>query len=174
MLFLQRAKRKLRELQFNFDVDGYVASDLSIINEHITEGGLTELAHQQEPGGILWAVRADGQLVCMTYKREEQVIGWSRQILGGAFGTGSAVVESVASIPGDLDEDQVWVAVKRTVNGATKRYVEFMRDFEFGTDVTDAIFVDSSLTFTGVTSTLAGDEAADHSPAPVQSRSVLR
>jgi len=82
-------------------------------------------------------------------------------VLGGAFGTGDAVVESVAIIPGDLDEDQVWVAVKRTVNGATKRYVEFIRDFEFGTDVSDAIFVDSSLTFTGVTSTLAGDEAAD-------------
>ena len=161
VLFLQRAKRKLRELQFNFDVDGYVAADLSIINEHITQGGLTELAHQQEPNGILWAVRADGQMVCMTYKREEQVVGWSRQILGGAFSTGSAIVESVATIPGDLDEDQVWVAVKRTVNGATKRYVEFMRDFEFGTDVTNAIFVDSSLTFTGVTSTLAGDEAAD-------------
>ena len=161
VLFLQRAKRKLRELQFNFDVDGYVATDLTIINEHITKGGLTELAHQQEPHGILWGVRADGQLVCMTYKREEQVVAWSRQVLGGAFGTGDAVVESVAIIPGDLDEDQVWVAVKRTVNGATKRYVEFIRDFEFGTDVSDAIFVDSSLTFTGVTSTLAGDEAAD-------------
>jgi len=161
VLFLQRAKRKLRELQFNFDVDGYVATDLTIINEHITKGGLTELAHQQEPHGILWAVRADGQLVCMTYKREEQVVAWSRQVLGGAFGAGDAVVESVAIIPGDLDEDQVWVAVKRTVNGATKRYVEFIRDFEFGTDVSDAIFVDSSLTFTGVTSTLAGAEAAD-------------
>ena len=161
VLFLQRAKRKLRELQFNFDVDGYVATDLTIINEHITKGGLTELAHQQEPHGILWGVRADGQLVCMTYKREEQVVAWSRQVLGGAFGTGDAVVESVAIIPGDLDEDQVWVAVKRTVNGATKRYVEFIRDFEFGTDVSDAIFVDSSLTFTGVTSTLAGAEAAD-------------
>ena len=97
----------------------------------------------------------------MTYKREEQVIGWSRQIIGGAFSTGDAVVESIATIPGDLDEDQIWVVVKRTIGGATKRYIEFMRDFDFGTDVNNAIFVDSSLTFTGATSTLAGAEAAD-------------
>ena len=161
VLFVQRAKRKVLELQFNFDVDGYVAPDVALISEHITENGLDELAYQQEPDSILWGRRGDGQLACMTYKREEQVIGWSRQILGGAFGTGIAVVESIATIPGDLDEDQVWVVVKRTIGGATKRYIEFIKDFDFGTDVNNAIFVDSSLTFTGVTSTLAGAEAAD-------------
>ncbi len=161
VLFVQRAKRKVLELQFNFDVDGYVAPDVALISEHITENGLDELAYQQEPDSVLWGRRGDGQLACMTYKREEQVIGWSRQILGGVFGTGIAVVESIATIPGDLDEDQVWVVVKRTVNGATKRYIEFIKDFDFGTDVNNAIFVDSSLTFTGVSSTLAGAEAAD-------------
>ena len=161
ILFVQRAKRKMLELQFNFDVDGYVAPDITLISEHITENGVNELAYQQEPDSILWTVRGDGQLACMTYKREEQVIGWSRQIIGGTFSTGNAVVESIASIPGDLNEDQLYFVVKRTVNGATKRYIEFIRDFDFGTDVADAIFVDSSLTFTGATSTLAGAEAAD-------------
>ena len=161
VLFVQRAKRKVLELQFNFDVDGYIAPDVALISEHITENGLDELAYQQEPDSILWGRRGDGQLACMTYKREEQVIGWSRQILGGVFGTGDAIVESIATIPGDLDEDQVWVVVKRTVNSATKRYIEYIKDFDFGTDVNNAIFVDSSLTFTGVTSTLAGAEAAD-------------
>ena len=161
VLFVQRAKRKVLELQFNFDVDGYIAPDVALISEHITENGLDELAYQQAPASILWGRRGAGQLACMTYKREEQVIGWSRQILGGVFGTGDAIVESIATIPGDLDEDQVWVVVKRTVNSATKRYIEYIKDFDFGTDVNNAIFVDSSLTFTGVTSTLAGAEAAD-------------
>ena len=39
-LFLQRAKRKIRELAYNFDVDGYIAPDLTILAEHITEGGI--------------------------------------------------------------------------------------------------------------------------------------
>jgi len=157
VLFVQRAKRKIHELQYNFDVDGYIAPDLSLISEHITESGLTELAYQQEPDSVVWGVRGDGELACMTYKREEKIIGWSRQIIGGSFGTGNAVVERIASIPGDLDEDEVYVVVKRTVNGATKRYVEQIKDFDFGTDVTDAIYVDSALSFTGVTTTLNGN-----------------
>ncbi len=156
ILFVQRAKRKVLELQYNFDADGYVAPDVALISEHITEHGLDELAFQQEPDSILWSVRGDGQLACMTYKREEKVIGWTRQIVGGSFDGGSAVVENIATIPGDLDEDQVWVVVRRTINGATKRYIEYIRDFDFGTDVTDARFVDSSLTYTGETSTLNG------------------
>ena len=152
VLFVQRAKRKIRELQYNFDVDGYVAPDVSLISEHITESGLIELAYQQEPDSVVWGVRADGQMTTMTYKREEQVIGWSRQILGGA----DAVVERVVTIPGDLDEDQVWLVVRRTINGATTRYIEYIRDFDFGDDVADAIFVDSSLSFTGVSDALNG------------------
>ncbi len=159
-LFIQRAKRKVRELQFNFDVDGFVAPDVTIISEHITESGLVEMSYQQEPDSVIWCVRTDGQLACLTYKREEQVTGWSRQIIGGAFGTGNAVVERVGVIPGDLDEDEIYLVVKRTINGATKRYIEFIKDFEFGTDVNNAVFVDSSLTFTGVTSTLNGQISA--------------
>lgn len=159
-LFIQRAKRKVRELQFNFDVDGFVAPDVTIISEHITESGLVEMSYQQEPDSIIWCVRNDGQLACLTYKREEQVMGWSRQIIGGSFGTGNAVVERVAVIPGDLDEDEIYLVVKRTVNGATKRYIEYIKNFEFGTDVTDAVFVDSTLSFTGVSDTLNGQISA--------------
>ena len=44
---------------------------------------------------------------------------------------------------------------------ATKRYIEYIKDFEFGTDVTDAVYVDSSLTFTGAATTLSTSIAAD-------------
>ena len=51
-MFLQRAKRKIRELVYNYDVDGYVAPDMTILAEHITEGGLIQFAYQQEPDSI--------------------------------------------------------------------------------------------------------------------------
>ena len=120
-LFLQRAKRKIRELAYNFDVDGYVAPDLTILAEHITEGGITQMAYQEEPLSIIYAVREDGELVALTYQRDQQVVAWHRHIFGGAFGTGNAVCESVAVIPTDLDEYEVYVIIKRTINGATKR-----------------------------------------------------
>ena len=148
-LFLQRAKRKLRELVFSNESDSFVAPDMTILAEHITEGGIKEFAYQQEPDSVAWTVRNDGVLACMTYRREEQVVAWHRHIIGGT----SAVVENVATIPGDLDEDQVWLVVKRTINGATKRYVEVMTGFDFGSDVTDAFFVDSGLTYSGSAAT---------------------
>ena len=44
-LFMQRARRKMRELAYNFDVDGYIAPDMTILAEHVTEGGLTQIAY---------------------------------------------------------------------------------------------------------------------------------
>ena len=157
-LFLQRAKRKIRELAYNFDVDGYVAPDLTILAEHITEGGITQMAYQEEPLSIIYAVREDGELVALTYQRDQQVVAWHRHIFGGAFGTGNAVCESVAVIPTDLDEYEVYVIIKRTINGATKRYVEVLNTFDFTeTDNTSFNFLDSQLNYEGVSTTLNGD-----------------
>ena len=157
-LFLQRAKRKIRELAYNFDVDGYVAPDLTILAEHITEGGVTQMAYQEEPLSIIYAVREDGELVALTYQRDQQVVAWHRHIFGGAFGSDKAVCESVAVIPTDLDEYEVYVIIKRTINGATKRYVEVLNTFDFTeTDNTTFNFLDSQLNYDGVSSTLNGD-----------------
>jgi len=158
ILFLQKAKRKIRELAYNFDSDGYVAPDLTILNDTVTKTGINEMSYQQEPDSIIWCVRDDGQLAGLTYQRSENVTAWHRHIFGGAFGSGNAVCESVASISGTLTEDEVWVIVKRTINGATKRYVECFSDFDFDeTTSTDFKFLDSHLSYSGSsTSTLSG------------------
>ena len=154
-LFLQRAKRKIRELAYNFDVDGYVAPDLTILAEHISESGIKSMSYQQEPNQIIWAVREDGQLIGLTYQREQQVVAWHKHILAGAFGTGIAVCESIATIPTDDKEYQTWVIVKRTINGVTRRYVEYLNEFDFDeTDNTEFNFLDSQLEYAGATTTL--------------------
>ena len=158
ILFLQKAKRKIRELAYNFDSDSYVAPDLTILNDAVTESGIVQMEWQQEPDNILWCVREDGQLAALTYQRSEAVVSWHRHILGGSFGSGNAVVESIASISGELNEDELWCIVKRTINGSTKRYVECFSDFNFDeTDATDFKFLDSHLTYSGsATTTLSG------------------
>ena len=159
-LFLQRAKRKIRELAYNFDVDGYLAPDMTILAEHITEGGITQMAYQQEPNQIVWMTRSDGELVGLTYQREQQVTAWHRQIFGGSFGSGNAVCESVAVIPTDDTEYQVYVIVKRTINSITRRYVEYLNNFDFTeTDNTTFNFLDSQLDYSGsATTTITGLE----------------
>jgi hypothetical protein len=157
-LFMQRARRKMRELAYNFDVDGYIAPDMTILAEHITEGGITQMAYQQEPNQIIWLVRGDGELIGFTYQREQQVTAWHRHIFGGAFGSGKAVCESVAVIPTDDTEYEVYVIIKRTINGATKRYIEVLNTFDFtNTDNTTFNFLDSQLDYNGsATTTISG------------------
>ena len=157
-LFMQRARRKMRELAYNFDVDGYIAPDMTILAEHITEGGISQMAYQQEPNQIIWLVRGDGELVGFTYQREQQVTAWHRHIFGGAFGSGKAVCESVAVIPTDDTEYEVYVIIKRTINGATKRYIEVLNTFDFTqTDNTTFNFLDSQLDYNGsATTTISG------------------
>jgi len=153
-MFLQRAKRKLRELTYNLNIDQYQATDMTLLAEHVTENGITEMAYQQEPDSILWCVRGDGTLLGFTYARAESVMGWHRHILGGVFGSGQAIVESVASIPTDSNEDEFYMIVKRTINGATRRYVEYLTLFDYGTDQNDGFYVDSGLTYSGSAATV--------------------
>jgi hypothetical protein len=118
LLFVQRRGRKVRELTYNFERDGWVAPDLTVLSEHVTQGELVELAFQQQPDAILWAVRGDGQLVGMSYERDQEVVAWHRHTTDGEF-------ESVATVYGlSGADDEVWLVVKRTINGQTKRYVE--------------------------------------------------
>ena len=153
-MFVQRAKRKVRELVYNLNIDQYQAQDMTLLAEHITDGGITEMAYQQEPDSVLWCVRSDGTLLGFTYARAEEVVGWHRHVVGGAFSSGNAVVESVASIPTDANEDELYVIVKRTINGTTRRYVEYLTLFDYGTDQTDAFYVDSGLTYSGSAATV--------------------
>ena len=158
-LFLQRGNRKIREFKYVGDInaDAYQAPDMSILAEHITEGGITQFAYQQEPDSVIWMVRADGTLVGMTYRREEQVVAFHKHVIGGTFSGGQAVVESVATLPTDTGEDELYMVVKRTINGVTKRYIELMKPFSFGGVTTGAFFVDSCLAYSGsAVTTLSG------------------
>ena len=150
-LFLQRGARKIREFKFVGDVNtsGYAAPDMTILAEHITQGGITAFAYQQEPESIVWALRSDGTLLGLTYRREEEVVGWHKHTIGGVFGTGQAIVESIAPLPTDTGNDDLYLIVKRTINSQTKRYVEVLKPFDFGSVTTAAFFVDSGLAYSG-------------------------
>ena len=141
ILFLQRAGRKLREYAYQFDTDSFVAPNMNVLADHVTESGVVEMAYQQEPNQIIWAARADGALVGMTYERTEDVVGWHRHTIGGG------IVESVINIPHwDGDQDVLWMIVRRTIDGASVRYVEYMEKYQTGAD---SFFLDCGLTYDG-------------------------
>ena len=164
VLFIQRAKRKIREFVHRLDVDNFVAPDLTLLAEHITATGVVQMDYQQEPDSVLWCCLSDGTLLGMTYQRDQEVVAWHKHILGGVSDSAGSdpVVESLAIIPTTASDgagrDQVYLSVKRFVNGRTYRYIEILQP---GLDILDlqedAFFVDSGLsldapiTITGIT-----------------------
>jgi len=68
-------------------------------------------------------------LISVTFEREQDVIAWAQHT------TDDGYFERVASIPAEDGSDHVWVVVRRTINGATKRYIERM-DADLNTDST--------------------------------------
>ncbi|MDH3231770.1 MAG: hypothetical protein OEN55_18420, partial [Alphaproteobacteria bacterium] len=162
-LFVQAGKRKLLQYGYSSEISGYEARDLTILAEHVGETGITGLEYQEEPWSIVWALRADGGLAALTYRPAQEVVGWSRHFLGGSAGAGRAVVESMIAIPGSAaggsaDRDELWLVVRRTINGATKRYIEFFEaSHEDGDDQSHAFYLDCGLAYDGApTNTVGG------------------
>lgn len=151
IIFAQRNGRKLRELAYVFQDDGMRAPDMTVAAEHITRGGIVDMAYQSQPQSIIWMARADGTLLGFTYEREQEVLAWHRHVMGGAFSTGQAVVESVACVPNpDGSADELWMIVKRTVDGVTRRYIEYMDElWDESRAKEDAFYVDCGLTYDG-------------------------
>lgn len=160
-LFVQRSGRKLRELAYVFADDGFKAPDMTVLSEHITLGGMTQLAYQQEPQGIVWSTRGDGVLLAFTYNREQAVMGWSRHTIGGYSDAAQSIwakAESVACIPAsDGTRDELWLVVNRYTNGATRRGVEYMNKiWGNGDTLVAAPYLDGSLSYSGAPATVFG------------------
>lgn len=168
-VYVSATKRQVLSVGYEGDRDTFIAEDLTLLADHISQSGIDEIAYAREPHSVAWGARNDGVFVGLTNVTAQRVFAWHRHILGGSFSTGNAVVESVAVIPstaGDpssvdrdnIPHDQVWLIVKRTIDGNTVRYVEFIEDDFSDTDLLeDAFYVDSGLTYNDVAaSTITG------------------
>jgi len=119
LLFYQKGGRKLREYMYSNDNKAYLANDLTFFADHITSPGIDESSYQQNPDSILWSTKINGGLIGLTYDRLNNIAGWHRHDTDGVF-------ESVVSVDGENEEDELWFVVRRLVNGVFKRYVEHM------------------------------------------------
>jgi hypothetical protein len=151
VLFVQRAGRKVREMAYVFEVDGFRSPDMTMLAEHVTRPAVSEVAYQEQPQAILWGVRDDGVLLGFTYERDQNVTAWHRHELGGqsdADGDLIPVVESVAVVPTpDATRDELYVVVQRYINGGERRFIEYMsKIWEVEDEQEDAFHVDCGWT----------------------------
>ena len=143
VVFVQDGEKIVRQVQYDYDSDTYLAIDLTAMSDHITGDGISYLAYLKSPWSTIWTCRDDGELIGLTYVPEHKVFAWHRHDLGGD-------VESVACIPGEI-----WVVVKRTINGATVRYIERILPWD-GT-LNNSVFMDCAAEYSGTaTATITG------------------
>lgn len=121
ILFIQSSGRKLRELVFDGGQGVYTAGDLTAISDQISKGGMVTPSYQQDRDSIFWACTGFGRLVSLAYEKEQNVLAWAQHDTAGIF-------ESVDTIKGPVD-DEVWVCVRRQINGTWKRFIERMSGY---------------------------------------------
>lgn len=153
-LYVQARGQKLADLAYSYTSDGFQGQDLTVLSSHLVRGfEIKDMALAQVPNSVLWIVRNDGAMLGFTYLPAQEVFSWHRHDTDGAF-------ESVASIP-EGDEDAVYMIVRRTIGGVTKRYVERMASRQLSvpgedTQLDRSFFVDAGLTYDGRGPTSAG------------------
>jgi len=140
ILYVERGARRIREFSYDLQYDKFISPDLTLLAPHIISDDIEDMAFQLRPNPILWCVLADGDIATLTFQREQSVVGWSTQTTEGDF-------ESVNIIPGDNGEDEVWVAVARTIDSNDVVYIEQFQPQDWGSDPNDMFFVDSGLSY---------------------------
>lgn len=159
-IYVQARSSIIRDLGFDFQVDGYRGNDLTIFSKHLFEGHtVVDWAFQQIPSSIIWIARDDGTLLGLTYIREQQVIGWHRH----DFENG--LVKDMCVIP-EGEEDYLYLVIERTVNAKTVKYIERMSS-RFIEEIEDVTILDSHLSYDGrntaaTTMTLSGGTDWDY------------
>lgn len=136
-LFVERHGRTVNEFVYDYTYDAYKTSDMAILSSHMTEHySIRDWTYQQTPDSIIWCVREDGVLLGITYQRQHKVVGWHQHDTQGSF-------RAITCIPGNTREDDVWVVVKRLVNGTDSYYIEKLSDWFNGTAAVEGKFLDS-------------------------------
>ena len=139
VLYIQEMGSAVIDLGYALESDGYEGRDLSLLAHHLFDTyQIKQWAYAPVPHHIVWAVRDDGTLLGLTYLRKQKISAWHRHDTDGKF-------ESVCVIP-EGSEHAVYVTVRRNINGTWKRFVERLHTRVF-TNVRDAFFVDSGLTY---------------------------
>lgn len=139
IIYVQAKGSIVRDLSYNFFVNIYTGTDITIISSHLFTGyQIVEWAWTEEPYKLIWAVRNDGILLSDTFLKPESVNGWGRHDTNGLF-------QSVCSVT-EPPVDALYLAVQRSLNGAMAYMIERMDDRLWG-NVEEVWAVDAGLQF---------------------------
>lgn len=131
----------VRELGYSWQSNGYITGDLSLRSAHLFDGyEIVDMAYAKSPDPLIWFVSSSGKLLGLTYVPDQQIGSWHQHDTDGVFESCAVVAEGAT--------DVLYVVVRRTIGGVSKRYVERLAPRVFDQQQ-DAFFVDSGRTYDG-------------------------
>lgn len=119
IVFVQGRGSTVRDMAYSYETDSYGGNDLTLLAKHIIENvQIVDSAYKQEPDSTIYFVRSDGTMACLSYIMEQKVYAWSTIETQGK-------IEAVAAVQ-EGDEDIIYLAVQREINGVTVRNIEYL------------------------------------------------
>ena len=108
ILYVQERGSIVRNFAYNYFVNIYTGTDMTVLSNHLFAGHtILQWAWAEEPNKLVWCVRDDGIMLCLTYLKEQDVYAWSRHDTNGLF-------QSVCSIS-EPPVNATYVVVKRLI-----------------------------------------------------------
>ncbi|MDR2005625.1 MAG: hypothetical protein LBP78_00045 [Acidaminococcales bacterium] len=152
VIYVQQGQSRIRDAGYSFEGDGYQAEELTVLIPHLAGGAhrIMDIQALREPEQLVFALRGDGALLCLTYLREQKVFAWSTVETQGRF----AAICAIAS----GGRDFLYAVVDRPrADKSTARHLEKLTDAGTGDWPPDYCMADCAEIIKGNTSkTIAG------------------
>jgi len=118
VFFVQRGGTILRTMVYDYRNENWSSFDLSKKSEHLFIDGIKTIAYTTRPDAMLWMVTNTGDMITCSLQVniDNPIYAFQKYTTQGCY-------VDVATISGD-DRDEVWVVVKRLVNGVSVHYIE--------------------------------------------------
>lgn len=155
--FIGASRKRLHFAKTNRLIESISVDEMSVASSHVLKGRAKAIVYQHDPHRLVWGCSMDGALWSYTFYPDQQVVAAARHPMPGAF------VESLATAYStDGETVELWLLVRRLVNGVTRRFVEVLQPFFAPLDddnptAEGAWFLDCALEYVGApVSTLSG------------------
>jgi hypothetical protein len=124
VLAIGTSRQRLNFVKIDRLIETIRSDEISLNANHVLAGLAAGVVYQHDPNRVAYGFSQNGDLWSATFRPEQQVIGFARHPMPGAF------VEDMAAIPSaDGLQTEIWMIVRRVVNGATRRFYEVLQPF---------------------------------------------
>lgn len=125
VFYVQRGGKRMREISYKLEADGYTSTDASILAEHLFAAGVKEWAVQRGTCFHLWALMNDGSLAVLTTNPEQQVAAWQRASFPGRRVLNLAAIAH----PGSAEDDVWFVLINESSGQVSIEYLSESNDY---------------------------------------------